>query len=389
MSVSNGQTANQTTFNNAFMSRTTNTSTVGKVDLSNVASESGSSIVNSQRELNALASFTGKSINVAKDNIPAWSENNIGASGDSLFDKVDAIDVFIGDGVLIDTGTQVFTGAKTFTNLSASGVFNVVAQTYALNDTNLALPTNPLVRLSTGDETFVYGIAPSSTGQLIILHNDTGVDITVSNESGSATSASYRITTGTGEDLVLVPGTAIWLYYDLADSRWQIVGGSGGGASTQPEIANLRVFGKDGYGPIESFNATYFHREFSFEKATSQSMIISFRVPASYQSVELTLKGRVKASVGTGDVVVGVNSSILRGATSETVAFSTTLSGLTTTNSDCEINLMQAAGLLNDYSLTEGDLVVFEVLRDSTNVSDTLVGDWIVAPESLEVSEAL
>lgn len=35
MSVSNGQQADQNTFNNAFMSRTSNTSTTGKVDLQN------------------------------------------------------------------------------------------------------------------------------------------------------------------------------------------------------------------------------------------------------------------------------------------------------------------------------------------------------------------
>lgn len=40
MSVSNGQSANQTTFNNAFMSRTTDTSTTGKIDLEDSGSDS-------------------------------------------------------------------------------------------------------------------------------------------------------------------------------------------------------------------------------------------------------------------------------------------------------------------------------------------------------------
>lgn len=91
MSVTNGQIANQTTFNNAFMSRTVDTSTVGKVDLNNAAAVSGTAIVNVQRELNSLASFLGKALNIAKDALPTWTEDEIGAAGDDVFERVDAL----------------------------------------------------------------------------------------------------------------------------------------------------------------------------------------------------------------------------------------------------------------------------------------------------------
>lgn len=91
--VTNGQRANQTTFNNAFMSRTTNTSTVGKVDLNNAAPESGTAVANTQRELNSLASFLGKALNIVKDALPAWASDDVGAPGDNVFQRVDALTI--------------------------------------------------------------------------------------------------------------------------------------------------------------------------------------------------------------------------------------------------------------------------------------------------------
>lgn len=91
MSVSNGSRANQTTFNNAFLSRTTDSNTVGKVDLENVDAESGASIENVQRELNALNSFTGKTVNSDEDETPTWTSNDVGTSGDDLKDRAEAL----------------------------------------------------------------------------------------------------------------------------------------------------------------------------------------------------------------------------------------------------------------------------------------------------------
>ena len=53
MSVSNGQQADQNTFNSSFMSRTTNTSTTGKVDLQNANDAS------SETDVNASLHVTG------------------------------------------------------------------------------------------------------------------------------------------------------------------------------------------------------------------------------------------------------------------------------------------------------------------------------------------
>jgi hypothetical protein len=52
MAVTDGQDADQTSFNNAFLSRTTDSDTVGKVSLANVDAASGNSLTNIQAWIN-------------------------------------------------------------------------------------------------------------------------------------------------------------------------------------------------------------------------------------------------------------------------------------------------------------------------------------------------
>lgn len=91
MSVSNGQLANQTTFNNAFVSRLVNTSTAGKFDLLNIDAASGDDIINAQREFNSLAFFIGKATGTVFNFVPPWAENYVGTVNDDLMDRIEAL----------------------------------------------------------------------------------------------------------------------------------------------------------------------------------------------------------------------------------------------------------------------------------------------------------
>lgn len=94
MSVSNGQLANQTTFNNAFVSRTVDTSTAGKLDLINAdVTNSGASVTNTQRELNSVSSWIGKALNIAKNALPSWVNTNVGTGTDDLLARAEALTV--------------------------------------------------------------------------------------------------------------------------------------------------------------------------------------------------------------------------------------------------------------------------------------------------------
>lgn len=66
----------------------------------------------------------------------------------------------------------------------------------------------------------VAGIAGGSDGRLLVLHNVTGQQMTLSNESGTDPTPANRITTGTGADLVSTNASVALLIYDSATSRW-------------------------------------------------------------------------------------------------------------------------------------------------------------------------
>ncbi len=91
MSVSNGQVANATTFNTAFISRTIDSSTVGQLDLLNADVESGDAVFNIQREHNATANWLGRATNAAIDDLPAFAENYVGAVDDTALDRLNAL----------------------------------------------------------------------------------------------------------------------------------------------------------------------------------------------------------------------------------------------------------------------------------------------------------
>lgn len=91
MSVFNGQIASSLTFNNAFLSRLSNSDTVGIVGLANVNPVSGSSILNVQREFNSLGSFLGQSPNQIFNSLPSWTNNDVGASGNSVKARAEAL----------------------------------------------------------------------------------------------------------------------------------------------------------------------------------------------------------------------------------------------------------------------------------------------------------
>lgn len=91
MSVSNGQNANETTFNNAFVSKTSDSTVVSNIDLNDPDLSQGSQVTQLQRELNSLNSFVGKIINAAKDAKPTWNNNDYGSPTDDVKTRADEL----------------------------------------------------------------------------------------------------------------------------------------------------------------------------------------------------------------------------------------------------------------------------------------------------------
>lgn len=235
MSVVNNQPANQTTFNNAFLSRTTDSGTIGKITLSN---GDNASVTDVQKELNAIASYTGKSLNSDANDIPAWTINNFGASSDSLFDKVEAIDTFVanldGNGILYGNLQQTsnlyyspFSGVGIFTNspqarLHVNGSFCFSPEDVSASGGNISGFSGTYLRVTAYDSTPVDSFVFLGGERLLLLSNVSGSDITLT--SGG------NIETG-GADITWLDNTLILLNYDSADSVFRVLSGGGGGST--------------------------------------------------------------------------------------------------------------------------------------------------------------
>jgi hypothetical protein len=91
MAVQNNQLANETTFNTRLMSRTVDTSTLGRVDLLNALAVSGPNVLNVQRNINALASALGIPINQVFNYLHPWVYSYIGLPTDTVVQKIEAL----------------------------------------------------------------------------------------------------------------------------------------------------------------------------------------------------------------------------------------------------------------------------------------------------------
>lgn len=133
---------------------------------------------------------------------------------------------------------------KTFTNKT---VFNaeIVGASSAdatAGENATALAPTTLVRFLTGAITNLIGIEHVAGVQPVILVNTTGADITVSNLNAAA-AENQRIVTGLDADMKFRAGASLWLVYDLAASKWRVVGGTGGGGSGFNKIVTKTASG--------------------------------------------------------------------------------------------------------------------------------------------------
>lgn len=91
--ISNNQQANETSFNQAFVSKTHDSFMNGRLLLQFIdgGQTSGLPITDVQKQLNSLLSFLGQTSNGAKNAKPAWTSNAVGQSSDDVKTRLDLI----------------------------------------------------------------------------------------------------------------------------------------------------------------------------------------------------------------------------------------------------------------------------------------------------------
>lgn len=291
MSVSNGAAANAATFNGAFVSKTANSTTIGQLTLNNADSSSGSQVTNIQRELNAFSSYTGKTLNVVFDALPSWSNNDIGASTDSLFDRIEAIQAeFPVDltaqvtnvlplanggtgkssfssnqivfGQLEQASTFIWDGSRLGVNVASPSASFDLDGTLSLREASAAIEYAPAWASGVGASAADYGIDPggnafvriterspsgdflrairppaaSGSNDFLFIANATTADITAVDRTSFYPAGEYVIKTGGAADVVIKAGSLAAAAYDQTDRCWRLLGGGGGGGANVENI---------------------------------------------------------------------------------------------------------------------------------------------------------
>ena len=334
MSVSDGQTANQTTFNDAFISKTVNSTTVGQVTLNNADSAAGTQITNIQREFNSLSSFLGKLVNVAKDAVPAWTS---GASG-SVFTRLNSISetVFAEPAQLLK---NVRTEASTGTILDLA-------------------TTSPVIGINGSVTTFVAGIAGGVAGKIIFLVNYNGTDAAglVHNSGSAAAGDKIRLPSETALSLSPFEG-AVLCYYS---GYWHMVGKVGGaaGAGAGTGYFNLTI-NESSVAPTPLFISAF--KEWEFKEQTGQAIVAVVTVPDSLGPVNLQCKF-LMSGAATGNVVFNTNTKVF-------VPVNATRGSPIATDNE---NTTVAVGTIDE--MVEVTLPVTQNLNDSVGNEDVIGG---------------
>lgn len=211
MSVSNGQAASSSTFNNAFMSRTANTSTTGVVDLNNTTDvNSGSQVTNAQRAINELFDADGTA-GIGDANRKQYSSNNYVVDGDSRKEAIQRLDQAAGDletnklDKLINNPETINNNEATPTDI-ATLVFTGSDYTSAIVNYEIRRVTASGSKIAVG-RLFVYrqpdtgtwvlevgdwvGQEPTAPGGVTFTIDQTGADATVQYTSDNLAGTGY------------------------------------------------------------------------------------------------------------------------------------------------------------------------------------------------------
>lgn len=145
--------------------------------------------------------------------------------------------------------TQTVAGAKHLSSGSKTSVvdeYGVLIDSTTTGASAEVTASQPIIQLTDVGLISVGGILPLTTvfpsgsaSASIVLTNKTGVAININDEDAGVTAAK-RILTGTSSNLTLEIDASISLYYDVAGSRWRIIGGSGSGNGSTGKMLGLK-----------------------------------------------------------------------------------------------------------------------------------------------------
>lgn len=155
-------------------------------------------------------------------------------TGVKTFSASPVISTITNTGTLtLPTTTDTLVGRATTDNLSNKTIAFTSANDAATgSNATLTAPTTGIVRLTNAGLVSVEGISATAvtSGRALVIENKTGVSVIVFNAQGTA---ANQIFTGTGAQITLGNNASLFLVYDSTSTKWQVIGGAGGGSYTQ------------------------------------------------------------------------------------------------------------------------------------------------------------
>lgn len=223
--VADGQPVNATTTNGAFLYKNVDDTALNRLTLTSGIAGSGPTIADIQRELNSFSSFTGKPINQVYNYLPNWTNNDVGASTDSVKTRADnltqkfnasaghAHDGSPGGGAQLNyssilgtvpnsatTGTSANT-PSTLVLRDGSGNFAAGTITASLTGTasgNLSYTPNNHGVLLSGSSSVVTVLAPDPTSTKVLTSQGSSADPVWATPGGGVATVAVISKTTTG-----------------------------------------------------------------------------------------------------------------------------------------------------------------------------------------------
>ena len=293
--VSDGQAVNASVTNGAFLSKNSDTTALGKVNVNNSSDPtvSGSEIFNIQREFNSLSSFTGKAINQVYNYTPVWTNSDVGSTSDNVKVRADDLTAKF-NSTTGHTHTGAFGDAPQI-NI-ATGIFGVLPEpnggtnqsTYATGDTLYSSASNTLSKLSgntTTTKKFLSQTGTGSASQAPAWGQPAFSDITGS--ASLTTQVSGTLPVGNG-------GTNATSYTD----GQLLIGNTTGNTlvpATLTQGANITI--TNGHGSITIAASSSASPQFNYTAQTSNyNAVVSDFIVASGASFSITLPTAVSQS---------------------------------------------------------------------------------------------
>jgi hypothetical protein len=180
---------------------------------------------------------------------------------------------------------------------------------------NVALGGVSFVRATSG--TSLTGLADGISGYELTLINSTGADLTIANDSASSSNGN-KIVTGTGGDIALPNGAALYLKWSanlLTGGAWQVVGGVAGGFKTS-FVQSLSAGGTPTIGtqPFQRIkvqgNAAAVSMATTLAGGTD-GMTILFQGNDSTNTVTIAINDAANGWILNGDIVLSKYSTLL------------------------------------------------------------------------------